>query len=37
MIAWMDGYDQGYEEGLQAARLEFVQTQLLLLHTGGSA
>jgi hypothetical protein len=37
MIAWMDGYDQGYEEGLQAARLEFAQTQLLLLHTGGSA
>jgi len=37
MIAWMDGYDQGYEAGVEEAREQFMQTQLLILHTGGSA
>jgi len=37
MIVWMDGYDQGYEDGIQEARQQFMQTQLLIYHTGGSA
>jgi hypothetical protein len=37
MTAWMDGYDQGYEAGAEEARKEFMQTQLLILHTGGNA
>lgn len=37
MSAWMDGYDQGYEAGVAEAREQFMQTQLLILHTGGSA
>jgi len=37
MIGWMDGYDQGYEDGIEAAREQFMQTQLLMFHTGGSA
>ena len=37
MSAWMDGYDQGYEAGVEEAREQFMQTQILILHTGGSA
>jgi hypothetical protein len=37
MSAWMDGYDQGYEDGIEEARQQFMQTQLLIMHTGGSA
>jgi hypothetical protein len=37
MSAWMDGYDQGYEAGIEEAREQFMQTQLLIFHTGGSA
>ena len=41
MILWMDaydmGYDQGYEAGIEEAREQFMQTQLLMYHTGGSA
>ena len=37
MIVWMDGYDQGYEAGIQEAREQFMQTQLLIYHTGGHA
>jgi len=37
MSAWMDGYDQGYEAGIEEAREQFMQAQLLMFHTGGSA
>ena len=41
MILWMDayddGYDAGYEAGIEQARKEFLETQLLLYHTGGNA
>ena len=41
MIAWMDGYDQGYDEGraagIEEVREQFIQTQLLIYHTGGNA
>lgn len=37
MNAWMDGYDQGYEAGAEEARQQFMQTQLLIYHTGGNA
>jgi hypothetical protein len=37
MIVWMDGYDQGYEAGIEEARQQFMQTQLLIYHTGGHA
>jgi hypothetical protein len=41
MILWMDaydmGYDEGYEAGIEEAREQFMQTQLLMYHTGGSA
>jgi len=41
MILWMEaydcGYDEGYEAGIDEAREQFMQTQLLLYHTGGSA
>ena len=30
-------YEQGYDDGFEEARESFVQTQLLLSHTGGSA
>jgi len=37
MIAWMDGYDQGYEAGIEDARQQFMQTQMLLMCTAGNA
>jgi hypothetical protein len=35
--ALQEAYDQGFEDGLEEAREQFMQTQLLLFHTGGSA
>jgi len=39
--AYESGYDEGFEEGFDAgveeAKQQFMQTQLLLLHTGGNA
>lgn len=37
MIAWMDGFDQGYEAGIEEAREQFMQTQMLLYGIGGNA
>jgi flagellar biosynthesis/type III secretory pathway protein FliH len=41
MTTWMDAFDQGYEEGFEAgveeAKEQFMQTQLLIFHTGGNA
>ena len=37
MIAWMDGYDQGYEAGVEEAREQFMQAQMLLMYTAGNA
>jgi hypothetical protein len=41
MILWMDayddGYDAGYSAGIEQARKEFMETQLLIYHTGGNA
>jgi len=37
MIVWMDGYDQGYEAGIEDARQQFMQTQMLLMCTAGNA
>lgn len=35
--ALQEAYDQGYEDGIEEAREQFMQTQLLIFHTGGSA
>ena len=35
--ALKEAYEQGYDDGFEEARESFVQTQLLLSHTGGSA
>ena len=39
--AWQAGFDGGYDEGFAAgveeAKEQFMQTQLLLFHTGGHA
>ena len=32
-----DAYEKGYDDGFEAARESFFQTQMLLSHTGGSA
>ena len=37
MISWMDGYDQGYEAGVEEAREQFMQAQMLLMYTAGNA
>lgn len=35
--AWQDGYDEGFAAGVEEAKEQFMQTQLLLFHTGGHA
>jgi hypothetical protein len=35
--ALQEAYDQGFEDGIEEAREQFMQTQLLIFHTGGSA
>ena len=35
--AYDEGYDAGYEDGIEEAKEQFMQTQLLIFHTGGSA
>jgi flagellar biosynthesis/type III secretory pathway protein FliH len=35
--ALQEAYDQGYEDGIEEAKEQFMQTQLLIFHTGGSA
>lgn len=35
--ALQEAYEQGYDDGFEEARESFVQTQMLLSHTGGSA
>jgi hypothetical protein len=30
-------YNQGYEDGVEEAKRKFLQTQLLIHHTGGEA
>ena len=35
--ALQEAYEKGYDDGFEEARESFVQTQLLLSHTGGSA
>lgn len=30
-------YNQGYEDGVEEAKKQFMQTQLLIHHTGGEA
>jgi len=30
-------YNQGYEDGVEEAKRQFMQTQLLIHHTGGEA
>ena len=37
LTALQEAYDQGYEDGIEEAREQFMQTQLLIFHTGGSA
>ena len=35
--ALQEAYDKGYEDGVEEARKQFMETQLLIFHTGGSA
>jgi flagellar biosynthesis/type III secretory pathway protein FliH len=35
--ALQEAYDQGFEEGIEEAKKQFMETQLLIFHTGGSA
>jgi len=35
--ALKEAYEKGYDDGFEEARESFLQTQLLLSHTGGSA
>jgi hypothetical protein len=32
-----EAYEKGYDDGFEEARESFIQTQMLLSHTGGSA
>ena len=35
--AYESGYDEGFDAGVEEAKKQFMQTQLLILHTGGNA
>ena len=35
--ALREAYERGYDDGFEEARESFIQTQMLLSHTGGSA
>jgi flagellar biosynthesis/type III secretory pathway protein FliH len=35
--ALQEAYEKGFDDGFEAARESFFQTQMLLSHTGGSA
>lgn len=37
LFAFDAGYEEGFEAGVEEAKQQFMQTQLLLLHTGGNA
>jgi hypothetical protein len=37
LTALQEAYDQGYEDGIEEAKKQFMETQLLIFHTGGSA
>jgi hypothetical protein len=37
LTALQEAYDQGFEDGIEEAKKQFMETQLLIFHTGGSA
>lgn len=36
-VACLKAYDKGYEEGRKEAERQFIQAQMLMLYTAGSA
>jgi hypothetical protein len=36
-IALQEAYEQGFEDGIEEAKKQFMETQLLIFHTGGTA
>lgn len=36
-VACLEAYDKGYEDGRKEAERQFIQAQMLMLYTAGSA